>query len=753
MRQSFDIPLRRKWLLTYFALFALPVVVAGAVGFVWVTDNAKRQWTDAFAADAQSVIESIDEEFMKLNVFSRQLSELHWIQKSMMVHAYNLDPIDIKNYFAELVLYNSMSGFYEDIGLFFHNHQFVISSLGYADYATQGMLHVDSMDEAAWSALLREKTDIGNIVPATIVTYGRKREGLLFVDSLPKQYDTVRAAFVAFISNKTLTELTQPMESHGDVSVYMLGRDNTLLFEHHASDSPDAAARDVAPLLPDDASAAADIRMADEAGRSLMVMAVTAQTPDLRFVFVIPDEGMLREVRWLQWVAAGIVALTLAAGFWLSHRLAWSNFRPMNELMSKLHGHGQPSPPTMKRNEWGMIQTSIQRMMQQEAELRSKLQKQRPALQQYYMLRLFHPHADDVEETVKALELIGVKLPFEYFAVGAIRETAAADCGAIESIAVKAAKECDMLIYMAEEKACRYMLANFPHEQAFSNWVASMRHTFARMSATVGIGSVVHGARNIGYACRSAQLVTDYRTLDPSAGGIVLYSEMKQRHVSSYLLDKENMLINQLRVGDAEQALATAEQLLDGARDGRAFSMNTLKFLASTIVVSGLKSLRGIDSVSALRHDPGKVFELEEVEECRAYVREFIAGVCAIVKEKTHVGRKIDAILYYIDQHYDHGELSLDMLAEQFRLSGAHVSAMFKDEVGQNFLDYLNRKRIERAKSLLHYSERGINEIAFAVGYNNDVTFRRLFKKYNGVTPSEYRQINVWKDGAEGAGG
>ena len=59
---------------------------------------------------------------------------------------------------------------------------------------------------------------------------------------------------------------------------------------------------------------------------------------------------------------------------------------------------------------------------------------------------------------------------------------------------------------------------------------------------------------------------------------------------------------------------------------------------------------------------------------------------------------------------------------------------------GYSFLDYVANKRIAQACSLLSETEMSVQEVAAATGYLNDITFRRLFKKQIGVTPSEYRQ-------------
>ncbi|MDQ0285809.1 YesN/AraC family two-component response regulator [Desulfofundulus luciae] len=64
---------------------------------------------------------------------------------------------------------------------------------------------------------------------------------------------------------------------------------------------------------------------------------------------------------------------------------------------------------------------------------------------------------------------------------------------------------------------------------------------------------------------------------------------------------------------------------------------------------------------------------------------------------------------------------------------------LFKQRTGQSFIDYLTEVRLNEAKALLLAGEKTIDQIASAVGFNNSY-FTAVFKKREGVTPSEFRQ-------------
>lgn len=93
----------------------------------------------------------------------------------------------------------------------------------------------------------------------------------------------------------------------------------------------------------------------------------------------------------------------------------------------------------------------------------------------------------------------------------------------------------------------------------------------------------------------------------------------------------------------------------------------------------------------------------------------------------------------YIAENYKKN-LSLSMISEIVNLSSVYFSMLFKKEVGINFLDYVNQYRIEQSKALLKDVTNNINEVAGQVGFLDARYFTRVFKKYLGITPAEYRQ-------------
>jgi AraC-like DNA-binding protein len=101
------------------------------------------------------------------------------------------------------------------------------------------------------------------------------------------------------------------------------------------------------------------------------------------------------------------------------------------------------------------------------------------------------------------------------------------------------------------------------------------------------------------------------------------------------------------------------------------------------------------------------------------------------------------------EQLYRNPELNLDLLAHRLGASKHHVSQVINACTEGTFFDYVNRLRIEEAKILLaerSRSDLNVIEVAYAVGFNNKVSFNTAFKKVTGITPTAYRHQNARTD-------
>ena len=124
---------------------------------------------------------------------------------------------------------------------------------------------------------------------------------------------------------------------------------------------------------------------------------------------------------------------------------------------------------------------------------------------------------------------------------------------------------------------------------------------------------------------------------------------------------------------------------------------------------------------------------------CDLKISLFERRVSAAAEPEKQEERTITGITRYLQEHLAE-ELSLSVLAEQFHLNPQYISQLFKSEIGVNFLAYLTSIRMEKAKKLLLSTSLSVAEVAEQSGYGDYRVFTKVFKKSEGITPSQYRR-------------
>lgn len=108
----------------------------------------------------------------------------------------------------------------------------------------------------------------------------------------------------------------------------------------------------------------------------------------------------------------------------------------------------------------------------------------------------------------------------------------------------------------------------------------------------------------------------------------------------------------------------------------------------------------------------------------------------------TEKSERLDLSLKYIHTHISE-QLSVEELASMEYLGVSRYREVFRNITGVSPSEYITKLRIARAKELLSQGEFGIDETAQLVGYKDRLYFQRVFRKYEGVTPGEYRKLYI----------
>lgn len=286
-----------------------------------------------------------------------------------------------------------------------------------------------------------------------------------------------------------------------------------------------------------------------------------------------------------------------------------------------------------------------------------------------------------------------------------------------------------------------------------------MDRTEGRTDWFIAVGKSADRLSMLGHSYRTAVRANSFRYLYD--GHILDYQSLETRKENpsdSYREDSvqlRNVNINALNPAILQKFLSSglAEEVEDFIRDyfnaigqepmGSLVFRNYVVLNVRFSVLSFLKKLGCDDSEISGQETDNIVEETgKSIETAVAYCGKMLKK--AIVLRDENAGNQNRSVLKlavdFIDHNYMDEEISLNKAAHVANVSANHFSALFSQNMGQTFTEYLTGLRMSKAKELLRCTAMRSNEIAGEVGYKDAHYFSYLFKKTQGMTPSEYRK-------------
>lgn len=122
-------------------------------------------------------------------------------------------------------------------------------------------------------------------------------------------------------------------------------------------------------------------------------------------------------------------------------------------------------------------------------------------------------------------------------------------------------------------------------------------------------------------------------------------------------------------------------------------------------------------------------------------LNELIHMICTVllrIKNKNY-RKEIIEVMHYIDTHIGE-KITLNSIATQINMNESYISRLFKSETGMNIIHYINMIKMEKAKELLKEKNMIVKDVAYALGFEEQSYFNRMFNKYFGINPKEYKK-------------
>lgn len=215
----------------------------------------------------------------------------------------------------------------------------------------------------------------------------------------------------------------------------------------------------------------------------------------------------------------------------------------------------------------------------------------------------------------------------------------------------------------------------------------------------------------------------------------------------TYSIEKERLLIAAIIACDIDKARELLNDILGDLFVIAASDLDTIRTrLVELIVLLSRGAVEGGVSTKEIFGLNGQYVKqvlsantIDDLYYCLNQILIRFVDEVFIYRSSRH-GDSIKRATRYINQNYMN-KVTLEEVASVVHMSPNYFSKIFKEEVGINFATFLNRVRVDGAKKLLAAGEMSMIDVAYLAGFEDQSYFSRVFKKYTGLSPKTYKEL------------
>jgi two-component system, response regulator YesN len=265
----------------------------------------------------------------------------------------------------------------------------------------------------------------------------------------------------------------------------------------------------------------------------------------------------------------------------------------------------------------------------------------------------------------------------------------------------------------------------------------------------IGLGNIYDHLQRTKTSYREAILALQYKIVIGN-NCIINYDDIRLATKDTQTPDKEPLeeLAFYLRIGIHKKVREILASLFsDLGSHGERTRLDGIRALATTVlsIVLNVVAESGVNLAELLQGNSQpfeRIFEMDTLPEIRQYLAEIAEKTMAELQGLQTKKEKqvISQVKNYVVEHLADPELTLSGIARTHFINMSYLSRIFKQETGQNFVEYLTQLRMEKAVKLLKETDMKSYQVAEAVGIVNPHYFGICFKKWTGVSVSDFKK-------------
>lgn len=292
------------------------------------------------------------------------------------------------------------------------------------------------------------------------------------------------------------------------------------------------------------------------------------------------------------------------------------------------------------------------------------------------------------------------------------------------------------------EKACEQTMTQLRH-----HWVQLCEQLEDRMQLRplITIGSLVSDLESAPVSYQHARLAQDYALLYPQDKILEYATVTSSLDRKCKPLTRPDQYARMLLAYDLPMLTTLIDEDFDAFSQIEGITPAEIRIVAVEIIIQMkqlLKETKTIDHFGsdAYRDSTNQIFRSTTLEQLKSSILSIAKEVAETLNEQTNISPVIKQILNHVELSYAE-EFSLKTLGQTYNIHPVYLGQLFQKELNQTFSDYVNRFRIEKAKELIKQTTLKTHTIAKTVGYWDAGYFYKQFKKYVGVSPTDFKSL------------
>ena len=266
-----------------------------------------------------------------------------------------------------------------------------------------------------------------------------------------------------------------------------------------------------------------------------------------------------------------------------------------------------------------------------------------------------------------------------------------------------------------------------------------------QLHVSVVFGAVNEGVEGIHESYLTAREASLYRG-ELSQQQIIWYEDVKNRHeLYRYSMDAEQRIMNAIKAGQKDNVCQWMEDIIEENYRSRELTVVMKQCLLSELLgtlIKGAEQTGCIDCLTRLMEEIGAPNAFNE-QAAKTYFREMAEHLCEDISKNEAANRENrqfgKQVMEYVRQNFQDPDLNISITALHFKITPSYLSALFREQTGENLLEFINRTRVESAMELLEEGKT-LSEICQLTGFRSSGALIRVFKKTTGITPGQMKK-------------